>query len=161
MEPNIPGAAHPCQYLNPASAVPLFPQVTRIVPVGPWGSPALPQNVVGSTSTQQHSCWLSREFWGSIFFLRSCLVLSAVLPLQGPCSRLTCFSVMAEAKLQCCSWDPPQAAGARGSLTCRPPSPALSLPTPSPPHQQHPFPALMQIPGQAVARKCHVLNVFL
>lgn len=55
------------------------------------GSPALEHE--GSTSTQQHSCWSLREFLGSIFFFRTCLVLCAVLPLQWLCSGLPCFSM--------------------------------------------------------------------
>lgn len=82
MESNIVGAAHPCQYPNPA------PQVTRIVPAGPWGSPALERESNTSTAAGPRG-----NFWGVFFFFRTYLVLSAVLLLQWPCSGLPCFSI--------------------------------------------------------------------
>lgn len=63
-----------------------------------------------------------------------------MLPLQCPCSGLTCFSMTAEAKLRGCSWDPTQAAGTTGQLNLQTsqarlfsahstsPPPAASLP---------------------------------
>lgn len=116
-----------------------------------WATPAHTSRAAGSQG----------NFWGVFFSFRTCLVLPAVLPLQCPCSGLTCFPTMAEAKLWCCSWSPPRLQGPRGSFTCRSHNSALSLPSPSPPHQQHPFPDLMQITGWGVARKCHVFSVFL
>lgn len=55
--------------------------------------------------------------FGEYFFFRTCLALSAVLPLQCPCSGLTCFAMMAEEKLRCCSWDPAQAARGHGAAS--------------------------------------------
>lgn len=133
MGSNIHEAAHPCQDIDQASALTLFPQITRIILAGPWESPALPRDVVGNTSTHQHGCWFSRQFLGSVFSFRTCLVLSPVLPLQFPCSGLTCFSMMAKAKLRCCSWDPPQAAGTTGQLHLQ-----TSQPRPFPAHSTSP-----------------------
>lgn len=142
MESNIPGAAHPCQYLDPASALTLFPQVTRIVPVGPWGSPVLPRNVVGNTSTHQLGCCFSREFLRSISFLQNLSGSACSAATAVPLIRPHLLFLNGQGKAPVLLLDPP-------TLTAQP-FPAHSIS--SPPAAS--LPALMQITGQAVARKC-------
>lgn len=156
MGSNIHEAAHPCQDIDQASALTLFPQITRIILAGPWESPALPRDVVGNTSTHQHGCWFSRQFLGSVFSFRTCLVLSPVLPL--PLLRPDLLFHDGQGKTSVLLLGPTP--GCRDHRAASPADlTAQTFPCPLhlPPHQQHPFPALMQITGWAFARKCHVL----